>query len=94
MRRGLEELRSCLAALREVGSPHDARAFVEVLRTLAIGFRPEGVEISFSPAGTPLPLGQLAQTTLVRTLQEALTNASRHAGASEVRVRLTSASAV
>lgn len=41
------------------------------------------------PPGTPPPLTPLAETQLVRIVQEALTNVRKHAGAQQVEVNLT-----
>ncbi|MEM6995090.1 MAG: sensor histidine kinase [Myxococcota bacterium] len=86
--RGLEELRSCLAVLREDDTPRSERAFPEVLRTLATGFRPPSTSAHFDTIGEAFPISSARQTALARVLQESMTNAAKHAHASRIDVRL------
>jgi signal transduction histidine kinase len=88
----LSELRATLRVLRgaDGAAPVEPTAGVEDLEELASGLRAAGVQVSF--AVDPLPAGASAvQAVVYRIVQEALTNALRHAAASTVRVRVARA---
>jgi signal transduction histidine kinase len=84
---GLAEVRRSVAALRP--SPLDDRPLPDAIRQLADAARESGLLVTFDQAGTARPLAAEIETTLYRTLQEALTNIHKHAHASSASVRLT-----
>ncbi len=88
-RAGLAEVRQAVGLLRDQGSAGvvplpDAAALPQLIE----GFRRAGVTISYEVSGDPGILTATAGLTVYRILQEALTNAARHAAGSPVRVRL------
>ena len=84
---GLAEVRRSVAALR--ASPTESRPLPEALAKLAAQWKGTGMFVDFSVSGSPRPLSPQADLTLYRSAQEALTNVSKHAQASKVKVTLT-----
>lgn len=83
----LAEVRTSVAAMRR--SPLDGRSLEEALAVLVGDFgQRAGLSAEFASAGAAWPLSAAASQTLYRTAQEGLTNAQKHAAASQVRVRL------
>jgi signal transduction histidine kinase len=83
-RTGLEEARDAVGTLRD-----DALPSPERLPSLIAQFeRDSGLTVDFEEVGTPVPLVPEARVALFRAAQEALTNVAKHAGASQVEVRL------
>lgn len=81
---GLTETRRAVHALRA-----DVRPLEEELGRVAGGHGERyRVGVSFGVGGVPRPLPADATVTLLRTAQEALVNAARHAAGQEVAVRL------
>jgi len=82
-REGLEEARRAVAALRS-----DAPPLPETLTALVESHREQGSRGELVVEGAARELPPEVSLTLMRTVQEALTNARRHAPGSAVRVRL------
>jgi signal transduction histidine kinase len=84
----LSDLRATLGVLRGAdAAPVRPAAGVEDLEDLGAGLRAAGVDVAFDVE--PLPPGAAGLEAVVyRIVQEALTNALRHADASTVRVRV------
>jgi signal transduction histidine kinase len=82
-REGLEEARRAVAALRS-----DAPPLQESIGALLDSHREQGARGELVVEGTARDLPPEAALALMRTVQEALTNARRHAPGSRVRVRL------
>jgi len=80
---GLDEARRAVAALRTDAPPLD-----ESLTGLLESHREQGDRGELIVEGAPRALSPEAALALMRTVQEALTNARRHAPGSAVRVRL------
>ena len=83
-REGLQEARRAVAALRS-----DTPPLPESLEELLESHREQGARGELVVEGTPRALPPEAALALMRTVQEALTNARRHAPGSSVRVRLS-----
>jgi len=84
---GLAEVRRSVAALR--ASPTESRPLPEALTRLAAQWKGTGMAVDFLVSGAVRSLSLQADLTLYRSAQEALTNVSKHAHASKVKVRLT-----
>jgi signal transduction histidine kinase len=83
----LAEVRTSVAAMRR--SPLDGRTLEEALAALVRDFdQRAGLRAEFSLAGAAWPLPPAASQTLYRAAQEGLTNAQKHAAASQALVRL------
>ncbi|GAB3463394.1 histidine kinase [Kineococcus endophyticus] len=80
---GLEDTRRAVHALRV-----DAPPLPDSLAALAAGAGENGTEVSLRVAGRPRPLGA-GEVALLRTAQEAVVNAGKHAPGSPVAVELT-----
>ena len=80
---GLEETREAVHALR-VDSP----PLPDSLATLAAGARENGHEVTLHVLGRPRPLGA-GEVALLRTAQEGIVNAAKHAPGSPVVLDLT-----
>jgi len=88
-RAALDELRATLGVLRTEGdaAPRDARApvpTIEHLGRLLDGFTDAGLRLTVAVQGEPGPLSGPADLAFYRIVQEALTNATKHAPGSDV----------
>ena len=83
---GLTEIRRSVAALR--GSLTEDRPLPEALARLVQQWKESGTSSSLTVLGTPRQLTPQADLTLYRAAQEALTNVSKHAHATEVNLVL------
>jgi len=83
VRDGLEEARRAVAALRA-----DAPPLPQSIAGLLEGYAEQGERGELTIEGTARTLAPEASLALMRTVQEALTNARRHAPGSAVHVRL------
>jgi signal transduction histidine kinase len=83
---GLTEVRRSVAALR--ASPTEGRPLTEALGKLVEQWNATGMSAAFVVAGTPRELTPAADLTLYRAAQEALTNVSKHASATEAVLTL------
>lgn len=83
---GLAEVRQSVATLRE--SPMLERPFPELVAKLLQETKETGLVTEHHILGEPRPLESKTQTTLYRTVQEALTNTRKHGRASLVAVTL------
>ncbi len=92
-RAALEDLRSSVGLLREPGepaAPTEPTVGLDGLDDLLAGFRRTGVRVSVRRNG-PLPaISRATDLTAYRVIQEALTNACRHARGEPVRLTLRS----
>ena len=82
----LSEVRRAVRALRPLGL--EERRGTGSLVALARGFEGTGVAVSFGVEGEERGLSPEADLLLYRALQEGLTNALKHSGASRVEARL------
>ncbi|MEW1957081.1 histidine kinase [Kineococcus sp. NPDC059986] len=80
---GLEDTRRAVHALRV-----DAPPLPDSLAALAAGARENGTEVSLRVEGRPRPLGA-GEVALLRTAQEALVNAAKHAPGAPVTLELS-----
>jgi signal transduction histidine kinase len=90
-REGLAEARRAILALRETDTAEAAsvRSLADQLRALTDEYRADGgVPVDYTVTGEPRPLGAEAGLTAYRTVQEALTNARKHAPGQPVSVTL------
>lgn len=91
--RAIDELRVTVGLLRDEDddSVHDLqpvpglRRLAELLR----GMRDAGTEVTASTTGDPVPLDEHADLAAFRIVQEALTNATKHAPGAPAEVRLS-----
>ena len=89
---GLRELRAILDVLRRSDEPADPSAPVPGLArldALAEGVRRAGLPVTVQVEGEPRPLPAIADLAAFRVIQEALTNAVRHAGPATATVTMT-----
>jgi len=82
-RTALKEMRLLLGVLRDDGSAgsYAPQPGIEQLPDLIEQTRAAGLPVTFSTEGRELPLSTGQQLTVYRIVQEALTNAMKHAGA-------------
>ncbi|MER6028258.1 sensor histidine kinase [Streptomyces sp. NPDC001851] len=89
----LTELRHILGMLRSVDQNGDGRytpqPTLENLDELVANVRAAGLRVETDVSGTPRPLPQRVELSAFRIVQEALSNAVRHAPGSQVRVELS-----
>jgi signal transduction histidine kinase len=85
---GLSELRRVLGVLRQDQSDTAPQPGLDDLDRLLESARNGGVTVSIGVSGTPRPLPEGVDLSAYRIVQEALSNAIRHAPGSEVRVML------
>ncbi|MEV7289204.1 sensor histidine kinase [Streptomyces sp. NPDC093252] len=94
-----EEVPPALLAIQEAGGEamRELRATLEVLRTdeppgspalLVERARAAGLTVGLAVTGAERPLPPPVERAAYRIVQESLTNAARHAGPAEIRVRL------
>ncbi len=84
----LDEVRHSVSMMRE--SPAETEPLPEVLSDLVKDFSQRtGLRAIFEQAGPPVELSSFARQTLYRTVQESLTNATKHGkGVREIHVQL------
>ncbi|WP_052810168.1 sensor histidine kinase [Streptomonospora alba] len=90
-RDALAELRDILGVLRdepEASAPTAPQPVLADLAHLVDDWRAAGLSVDSSSAGTPVALPAQTERTAYRTVQEALTNAAKHAPGAPVRVYL------
>jgi signal transduction histidine kinase len=89
-REGLAEARRAILALRDTDTAADpVGSLADQLRALTDEYRADGdVPVGYTVTGQPRPLGGEAGLTAYRTVQEALTNARKHAPGQPVSVTL------
>lgn len=85
-REGLAEIRRSVSSLR--ATPQDERSLTESLTSLITGAERPGLKLTLQQSGKSRPLPSLVEISLYRCAQEGITNACRHAGASEITVHL------
>jgi signal transduction histidine kinase len=87
----LREMRSTLGVLRGVDEepPHQPVAGLARLDELVAATRAAGLPVTVEISGEPRELPPSVDTAAYRILQEALTNARKHAGPARASVRLT-----
>jgi signal transduction histidine kinase len=83
---GLVEIRRSVTAMR--ASPLDHRSLPEAITALVDAMQQPHLKVILKLTGTPQALPPLVELTLYRCAQEGLTNACRHANATEVCVHL------
>ncbi len=89
-KQAMAEMRRLLGVLREDGSAQRTpRPGLDRLPELVEGVRAAGLSVDLQIDGDPRPLPPSVDLSAYRLLQEALTNASRHAGPAQVQVRVT-----
>ncbi len=90
-RRALAELDLVLAALRDADDLAERAPIPNLadLDALVANARSEGLTVTLTTTGDPRPADEATALALYRVTQEALTNAIRHAGATDVTVSLT-----
>ena len=92
-RQALDELRVTVGLLRQDDDDpsgeelHPARGLAD-LSELVTAHRASGAAVTFAEEGPPRPLSALSDLSAYRIIQEALTNASKHAPAAWVHVQL------
>ncbi|MBB4933466.1 signal transduction histidine kinase [Lipingzhangella halophila] len=86
----LQELRSTLGTLRSAdeAAPRSPPAGVDRIPELVERTRAAGIDVDLRSEGEPRRLGAHTDAASYRIVQEALTNAVRHAGATAISVRL------
>ncbi|MGQ4398585.1 sensor histidine kinase [Streptomyces violaceoruber] len=89
----LSELRRVLGVLRSEkddldGAPYGSQPTLERLEDLLCNVRTAGIEADLEITGTPVPLPSSVELSAFRIVQEALSNAMRHAPGSSVRVEV------
>jgi signal transduction histidine kinase len=87
-RETLEEMRRLVRLLDEDQQPAIAPAKLANLETLLERIRGAGLNVELSIEGVPRSLPAAIDLSAYRIVQEALTNALKHAGAASVQVRL------
>ena len=85
-REGLAEIRRSISSLR--ATQQEQRTLAESLTSLITGAERPGLKLVLQQSGKSRSLPSLAEISLFRCAQEGITNACRHAGASEITVHL------
>ena len=89
-REALAELRHLFGPVRRPdGPPHTEQPGLDDLERLTTRVRHAGLEVDLRIKGDPVPLPAGVDLTAYRVVQEALTNALKHAGAAAATVALT-----
>jgi signal transduction histidine kinase len=89
-RQAMDELRRLLAILREdQGVPDGPQPGVGDLQALASGMRKVGLDVSLTANGDPHDVPPGVGLAVYRIVQEALTNALKHAGANSSEVEVS-----
>jgi signal transduction histidine kinase len=92
-RQALTELRQLLGLLRSDDRvdpiPFAPQPTLADVVTLVEESRRAGMDVTLEPAGVPRPVPETVERAAYRVVQEALTNAGRHAPGGSVRVKLT-----
>lgn len=83
---GLADIRRSVSTIRI--NPPEQRTLVESLTSLITGAERPGLKLSLHQTGRSRPLPTLVEISLYRCAQEGITNACRHAGASEISLHL------
>ncbi|MFD6422927.1 sensor histidine kinase [Streptomyces sp. NPDC060198] len=87
----LRELKATVAVLRDAGetdSPLEPAPGLEDLPGLTRSYAPTGLRVALSTEGDPLPVSSGVGLTAYRIVQEALTNAAKHAHTDAAAVTL------
>ncbi|OYW30331.1 MAG: hypothetical protein B7Z47_03695 [Chthoniobacter sp. 12-60-6] len=84
-REGLAEIRRSVSSLR---ATQEERTLTESLTSLITGAERPGLKLALQQSGKSRSLPALVEISLYRCAQEGITNACRHAGASEITVHL------
>lgn len=91
-RQALDELRQILAVLRTEeeaeAAPRTPQPTLDDLPTLVEQSRTAGMQVDLAVSGSRQPLDPSCERTAYRLVQEALTNALKHAGSAATRVHL------
>ena len=89
-REGLTEMRRMLGLMGENGTETELSPQPEIARveTLIERARQAGLEVSFESEGEPRPVAPAVDLSAYRIVQEALTNAAKHAGRCRAAVAL------
>ena len=85
---GLTELRRVLGVLRTSGQDTTPQPGLADLDALLDSARSGGVSVTVTRSGNPVPLPEGVDLSAYRIVQEALSNAMRHAPGSHVRLHL------
>ncbi len=85
-REGLAEIRRSISSLR--AKRQEERSLAESLTALITGAERPGLKLTLQQSGKSRTLPSLVEISLYRCAQEGITNACRHAGASEITVHL------
>lgn len=88
-RETLEEMRRLVRLLDEHQQPATAPAKLANLEALLERIRGAGLDVELAIEGDPRPLPAAIDLSAYRIVQEALTNALKHAGRASVQVRLS-----
>lgn len=83
---GLAEIRASVSSLRS--SPLHGHTLIDSMERMLTTFERPGVRIDLRQSGEPRQLPAMVEMTLYRCAQEALTNACRHANATEIDLHL------
>jgi signal transduction histidine kinase len=87
----LRELKATVGLLRQAGdaeAPLEPAPGLAQLPDLTASFRSAGLTVTVTTEGEPQPLSPGVDLTAFRIIQEALTNAAKHAVTSQAQVRL------
>ncbi len=90
-RAALDELRATVGLLRHgetPDAPREPAPGLAHLDGLLASFRHTGLEVALERTGEPVELASISDLAAYRIVQEALTNARKHAGPVSARVRL------
>jgi signal transduction histidine kinase len=88
-KRALTELRTMIGVLQQHETGRSGLRRLSELSDLLCAARQAGLDITTISSGRVAPLGEKAEHAAYRLIQEALTNAARHAPGAAIRVELT-----